>query len=453
MESAQAPRGSDAGRRWLFRLLILVGLGGVLEGGSFVIYWVREGRPFSFSRVRRHHDQAARLPAEVSDPAAHAVYSIHPYLGLVLNPFWEGKIPGDNPVTKYGFTGKGSIIHKRAEGRVIIGIAGGSVASHFSCQGVATLKKELKKSPRFSRKELVFVNIACPGYKQPQQIMALEYAMALGGEFDLLINLDGFNEIAWYPFEDRPVGAFYMFPRSWRLTALDLPDARQRRLTGEMAYYEDLRARWARALRAGPWRYSITANLIWKCRDQHLQNEITRSSLALRACKPASLPYSATGPGCSFRNDQEMWEGLAALWKRCSLQLERTCQGHGIRYYHFLQPNQYVPGSKEMGPGEKAIAYLEEVPTRDPVLQAYPLLRREGQDLVRQGIHFRDMTMVFAGIKEQTYVDNCCHYTQRGNDVLAAAIAQSILETPEPPLADPASAEGRARPRRTADRR
>ena len=42
----------------------------------------------------------------------------------------------------------------------------------------------------------MFVNLALFGYKQPQQLTTLAYLMSIGGQFDLVLNIDGFNEVA-----------------------------------------------------------------------------------------------------------------------------------------------------------------------------------------------------------------------------------------------------------------
>jgi len=39
------------------------------------------------------------------------------------------------------------------------------------------------------------VILGFPGYKQPQQLLALAYFLSLGAEYDLIINLDGYNDI------------------------------------------------------------------------------------------------------------------------------------------------------------------------------------------------------------------------------------------------------------------
>jgi len=38
-----------------------------------------------------------------------------------------------------------------------------------------------------------------------------------------------------------------------------------------------------------------------------------------------------------------------------------------------------------------------------------------------------DLTMVFEDVDETLYVDDCCHFNQLGNEVVARALAQFIL--------------------------
>ena len=46
------------------------------------------------------------------------------------------------------------------------------------------------------------------GWKQPQQLLALSWILALGGELDVLINVDGFNEVALDGVENAERGVF-----------------------------------------------------------------------------------------------------------------------------------------------------------------------------------------------------------------------------------------------------
>jgi hypothetical protein len=51
--------------------------------------------------------------------------------------------------------------------------------------------------------------------------------------------------------------------------------------------------------------------------------------------------------------------------------------------------------------------------------------------LKRLGVPFRDLTRIFEGDTGRIYVDSCCHYNQRGNDMLAAEIARFVTASIE----------------------
>ena len=72
-----------------------------------------------------------------------------------------------------------------------------------------------------------------------------------------------------------------------------------------------------------------------------------------------SLPV---GPPRQFGTRLERDEFLADVWANSSILLDRLCRGRAISYYHFLQPNQYLAGSKPILEDEKQIAILEGHP-------------------------------------------------------------------------------------------
>src|SRR4029453_15388123 len=75
---------------------------------------------------------------------------------------------------------------------------------------------------------------------------------------------------------------------------------------------------------------------------------------------PADAARALAGP--PFAGDEAaLYAELAAIWARGSHPLELLSRANGIRYYHFLQPNQYT-GQKPMGPEERARAYDESYP-------------------------------------------------------------------------------------------
>jgi hypothetical protein len=125
---------------------------------------------------------------------------------------------------------------------------------------------------------------------------------------------------------------------------------------------------------------------------------------------------------------EELYEHLAAIWANSSSLLNRLCSDKGMRYYRFLQPNQYLPGSKPISEAEKHVAIQVDHPYRQGVEMGYPLLIRNGRALKEQGIPFYDLTGIFGDHPEAIYIDSCCHSNQVGLDLMAQAIAHAILD-------------------------
>ncbi len=163
--------------------------------------------------VEDQGDASLRLMLRIRDQA------LHPYVGFVFDPAFNAPdtraAMGGREITRYGFIGNETFFEEARDDRVVIGLFGGSVAAFFSTMGAATLVEELQTIPALADKEIVFVTMALLGYKQPQQLFALQYALTLGGHFDWVINLDGLNEVALAPIENTPKGVASIYPRSW----------------------------------------------------------------------------------------------------------------------------------------------------------------------------------------------------------------------------------------------
>jgi len=108
--------------------------------------------------------------------------------------------------------------------------------------------------------------------------------------------------------------------------------------------------------------------------------------------------------------------------------MHSLCEGMGIRYVHILQPNQYVPGSKPMGPAERALAFDPEHQYLRPAAQGYAILLAAGRDLNGRGVRFHDLIGMFSEVTEPVYNDTCCHFNELGNRMLATEIGRRIAE-------------------------
>ena len=129
-------------------------------------------------------------------------------------------------------------------------------------------------------KEIIIVNAAIKGSKQPQQLMALNYLLVLGAEFDAVINLDGFNELALGMTDNARTGTALVFPRKWPLRVSSL-DPEYRFQVGKIAYLGERRLGWSRLLESTFARHSPTAILLWRLSDKSLQRQITEAQVAM----------------------------------------------------------------------------------------------------------------------------------------------------------------------------
>lgn len=353
---------------------------------------------------------------------------LHPYLGWVRRPL-QNPPPSTNElhVTEFGFVDTAPPLHQRGEDKIVIGILGGSVAAGFAENGLEALKAELSKSPQFTHKHLVFVRLAVPGFKQPQQLMIVNYLLTLGGEFDILINLDGFNEITLPAVENVPYHVFTAFPRHWSLRVTETSDTVVLRIIGRITELKARTQAGAQLIAQGPLRYSAAAGLTWQAIHRWQDAELIREFEKLNKAPRKELSFARTGPPESFSNEDQLYSHCAAIWQRSSQLIHHTCAAAGIRYYHFLQPNQYVTGSKPFRPDEAKLAVSNHAGRRH-VERGYPFLIRSGRLLTAEGVRVHDLTQLFANDATPAYADNCCHFNKYGIEIIARKVAAAILE-------------------------
>ncbi len=201
-------------KKIFFYVVILLFMAVILELFVYVFLKVKLDN-YSFSslietRNRIAGDNVANI---VTDPS---LVVLHPYLGYVYDPTRNSKgltsHHGGFSVSDYGFIDDHSPFYKAKKDSVVIGIFGGSVAFFFSVFGVDSLVQQLESSPFFKDKDIEIVRLALGAYKQPQQLLALTYLLSLGAHFDVVINLDGFNEVALPSAENIPNKVSPFFP-------------------------------------------------------------------------------------------------------------------------------------------------------------------------------------------------------------------------------------------------
>ncbi len=426
----------------LFFIAILVLFNYVaLEGIAYAFYLVKYG---AYSPTNLASQRADILASADKGPAfapggtvrdqVVATEITHPYVGYITEgrsrkPDCDGD--GYECFTRLS-TALDEPVPKRADGKFIVGVFGGSVAvGTINASSPEIYARALSAAlPKIGHKTVEVVGLAAGGYRQPQQLLMLNYMLSRGAEFDLLINLDGFNEIAIPSSEYKRSGLHPSFPRSWefRIGRENSPEfmdvyARKSALDASLQ-------KAARFANRPVVKYSPLSNLIWKLHSGSVQNQQAMLVTELQNLKSESRPrefmVEELGPEWPFTDWGEFNQHSIERWMRSSYLMHAVATAHGAKYFHFLQPNQYVAGSKVLTAREQQIAILKGQGYGERYRLAYPMLQEQAAWLLDNDVAYTDLSQVFAAESGDIYIDNCCHVNERGSDLIVMAMAKTI---------------------------
>lgn len=417
---------NTSSKRLVSILVYLIIIAVTLEITPFILSPFIHGHSFSRSVIQNELDQSNVLneTSEEENTASQSEYLgdhvLHPYLGFVSIPhdtYNEFCLPGINPIIK------------KSPEQLNVVIMGGSVAKDLYTYSGDRLKEKLEVSEKYRDKNVNLVVFALGGFKQPQQLLALNYFMALGAEYDVVINLDGFNEIV-LPYSDNlPFHVYPSYPRHWNIYARKKLDTKVILLMGKQAIEKEKQQQCKISLSQSIARYSNFRLFLWQISNNQKRNAIAALEAEVRhVMENSESNYQATGIYTDIKDTTTFFRDQAEFWRRSSEQISHISKSAGFEYYHFLQPNQYVAGSKKLTKEEMQIAYEQEpFSYKDAAQKGYPMLIEEGTKLVSKNINFVDLTMLFKNDNRTIYNDKCCHYNQLGYDLIADRIAITII--------------------------
>ena len=306
-------------------------------------------------------------------------------------------------------------------------VLGGSVARLFEPVGVPRLFEALKADPRLANRTPVLWGHACNAYKQPQQLMALAWLFSIGIVPDVVIEIDGHNEVT-IGLENASRGTFPAYPSIVHWGALAVGGALDREAMQTAGHTIDLQDRIAaRTQTLLEWHveHSALASALGQRSVRALQRQ--RGELQNRfyaLLKDSSTSAQIKGP--PFPEDPaELLRTCVEVWGRSSRSMRALCQSRGVTYLHVLQPTLFDPAGRPPTEAERAAGTALDSWMRG-VREGYPLLREAGRALAAEGENFCDATDVFVGLEGDIYYD-VCHFNDRGNTVFADRIAQALL--------------------------
>lgn len=431
------PHPRTARRKWLFRTITALIVFAIAE-----LLAVIGLRTASYAN-RSDLVTAQRMLAESGFGKGDTTETVHPYFGWSLIPGASEGVPHDGrviPVNPYGLADDGPTFHQRGPDRFIVGITGGSVAWQMTVAGEDVLRESLSKLDALRGRRIELVRLALPGQKQPQQLMMLNWLLVEGAQFDVIVNIDGYNEAVLPIADNRAAGVNLSYPRRWDVRMREVVDPLRFAEGLELIEIRGTRQAIARHALTSPLRWSNTYQLVWLIRDLRLQrkrNELQRIELNTTVLQQRK-PFALVGPHETFPDSQPeaLHQAETSLWSNSSWLMHSACAANGIRYLHVLQPNQYLPGSKPLSQHEKKYFFAHNESSAALIPVVYPLMREAGKNLRQRGVHFIDATQLFQSETETIYADYFCHYNKRGSELLAAKISEAITESiheDEPP--------------------
>ena len=351
---------------------------------------------------------------------------LHPYFGPIHRP---GIRPETNNI---GFGSKYSFPYARTSDRqFLVGIFGGSVARAFCDRGTPRLIAALGKSPAFAGRDIVPLCFSHEGYKQPQQLLVLAYFLSLGQQYDLVVNIDGFNEVA-LGSRNQDRGRDVSMPSPIHIDSLlnlidraTMTPARVYSLARISLYKERLN-RLAAAIgrtRSAAVHLALDRYYVF---TMNRYNAEAAAFDSLPANPPSASVLLLTPPVRARATTEVVYEDVAGGWAAASMLMHDMLSARDVPYLHVLQPNQYFT-KHTFGAEEARVALNISQPFKRPVELGYPVLKRAAASLGAKE-QFLDATGAFDDESAAVYEDDCCHYTNRGYEVMAELIARRIGE-------------------------
>jgi hypothetical protein len=348
----------------------------------------------------------------------------------------EGREPARVATNNFGFVSPFNYPIVRAQNEFIIGIFGGSVGVWFCQVGVDRLLEHLRQHEFFRARTLVPLCMAHEGYKQPQQLLVLSYFLSIGQPFDLVINIDGLNEVALSAANNQLNLDISMPSATHLIPLINLIDkgtltphkletlstiARYRARLNDVSVFLN-RNRSAGVGLVGGWYRSWLVNRY---------NRALREFDSLPSTAGSNSLVSAIPP-TEQRTGAMLFDEIARNWAKASQGMRTLLSAEGVSYVHVLQPNQYFT-SRKFTAEEAKVALDPSSPFKAGVEQGYPaLLSEAAKHDMDPATGFFDGTKMFDSEPAAVYTDNCCHYTRVGNLRLADFLARSVLATSGP---------------------
>jgi hypothetical protein len=411
-----------------------------LELGSLLFYWSKN-KEFFYTHRQNNSTQNQNLDLELGSLrlGESIIERLHPFFGYVQKP---GDIPHlkkfDIRYNKYGFISAYDYpFIKQNENQFIVGVFGGSVASRYSVHEIKNkiLEQSLKQLPELKNKEVIILSFATGGYKQPQQLLILNYMLALGQTFDLVINIDGFNEVALSNLNNQSQLA-WMMPSGTHVFGLASlsTNSLSTETLDNLLKIKKIKPQLTAAITQRERCDLATCYTLYSIYSQLLRKNYQQAISVFEAEQKEQIPslFSEQSPFYFYPQNttlsqDELYEAVAKNWEETSFLMSQILARRQIPYFHFIQPNQYYSTQRQFSNAEQKIAWSDTSPYAEAVKTGYPYLLKRVESLRSRGVNIFNSIAVLDPIDDIVYIDNCCHYNDVGETAFSRYIANNIV--------------------------
>jgi hypothetical protein len=408
-------------------ILVLAALAWLLlaEGG-YRVYRMAAGRSYSRAWAEARLDALVAdlhglqfAPAGAKSDLAKEGMAVHPYQGYQIALYTQTGAE----LARYFST-------PEAKSNFDVVLLGGSVAAEFGNWASEHFLPELARDPRLAGREVRLHSAACPGHKQPQHALTLQWLFSQGWKPDAVVLLDGYNELA-VSAENAGAGVNPLFPY-WIEMQMRLgsapQDSEDLRLLGRAVAARDEADELGQGFRGSAQNLSAILGT-WQV--HRLEGAVRRARLRQldlqehERVKIAAGKSLTVGGGSFDGAPAAVQERAIEAWREGSRSMQAMCRVRGIPFLHVLQPSPCDVGSKPLTP-EEAEGARYPPSWAEAVARGYPRLREVGAELAGEGVGFLDASRVFADHRERIYRDGC-HFGGPGCSILGPLMAQALL--------------------------
>jgi hypothetical protein len=355
---------------------------------------------------------AARLANHIPDKSNR----LHPFTG------WDVK-DGAERIAR----DRERFLSGRADKTYDILIIGSSVAAGLGHEGAPALVRSMEEGLNLAPRGVRVQGYGRSAYKQPQQLMLLNWLLVHGFTPDAVVCIDGFNEMALSVANGRRgVPPDYPGWGQWGPLVSQMPvDPLGQQLVHQLEESRRAAARIHGSVQRFGLANSAVLGSLYRGRmvraKEHWQAVAEELSSAL-----AGYSVRRHGVFLDAGNDLKVAGQTADLWRLSTELMMGLCHARDIPLLHVLQPNPSIPGSKQLSAEEEAMIRAGEEWVF-AATEGYPLIRQARAELMAKGLESLDTTMIFQGTEGTVWRD-AGHLNQHGNGVLGAAVAGALLD-------------------------